>query len=239
MDNFQPERQRRTIVDISALNSFLSKMYGFMALAVFVSALAAYLTMTVFAKPMASFMLQNRWGMWLLILLPIILTLVISFNATRSPIASFVLLMITAIVYGVTFAFIAGAYSGQNIASAFVASATVFVAMAIMGTVTKRDLNRIGSYASAALIGLIVAMLINLFLKNPMVDYIFSFIAVIIFTILTAWDAQRMKNIYLQFGNQVSSTGLAVLGALQLYLDFVNLFLQFLTIFGFSDNNNN
>lgn len=75
-------------------------------------------------------------------------------------------------------------------------------------------MSRWGSYASAALIGLIVAMLVNLFLKNPMVSYIFSFIAVIIFTVLTAWDAQRMKNIYLQFGGEVSTNGLAVLGAL-------------------------
>ncbi len=81
--------------------------------------------------------------------------------------------MLTAIVYGVTFAFIAGAYTGEDIASAFIASASVFIVMAILGTVTKRDLSRIGSYASAALIGLIVAMLINLFLKNPTIDYIF------------------------------------------------------------------
>ena len=89
-----------------------------------------------------------------------------------------------------------------------------------------------------ALIGLIVAMLINMFLKSSAANYIFSFIAVIIFTVLTAWDAQRMKNIYLQFGGEVSANGLAVMGALQLYLDFVNLFLQFLTIFGSNDNNN-
>ena len=133
--------------------------------------------------------------------------------------------MITAIVYGVTFAFIAGIYTGQDIASAFVASATVFVVMAILGTATKKDLSRWGSYASAALIGLIVAMLINMFLKSSAANYIFSFIAVIIFTILTAWDAQRMKNIYLQFGGEVSTNVLAVMGALQLYLDFVNLFL--------------
>ncbi len=106
--------------------------------------------------------------MWLLLLIPIVLTFAINFQATRNPVASFILLMITAIIYGVTFAFI----------------------------------------------------------------------AVIIFTILTAWDAQRMKNIYLQFGEEVSTNGLAVMGALQLYLDFVNLFLQFLTIFGSNDNNN-
>jgi len=66
----------------------------------------------------------------------------------------------------------------------------------------------------------------------------FIFYNIIIFTILTAWDAQRMKNIYLQFGGEVSTNGLAVMGALKLYLDFVNIFLQFLTIFGSNDNNN-
>ncbi|MDH5101217.1 Bax inhibitor-1/YccA family protein [Lactobacillus kefiranofaciens] len=238
MYNFDQQSERRRIVDESGLNIFLSKTYGFMALAVLVSAISSYLTMTIFAKQMTVLMVQHPWTMWLLLLVPIALTFVINFRATRNPVVSFILLMITAIIYGITFAFIAGAYTGEDIASAFVASATVFVTMAILGTVIKKDLSRWGSYASAALIGLIVAMLVNLFLKNPMIDYIFSFIAVIIFTILTAWDAQRMKNIYLQFGNSGSTNGLAVLGTLQLYLDFVNLFLQFLTIFGSSDDNN-
>lgn len=214
MDEFDQNPGRRHVVDASGLNVFLSKIYGYMALAVFVYALSAYLTMTVFARQMVALMVSHPWTMWLLLLLPIALTFVINFRATRTPVASFILLIITAIIYGITFAFIAGAYTGQDIASAFVASASVFVAMAIIGTVTKKDLSRWGSYASAALIGLIVAMLVNLFLKNPMVSYIFSFIAVIIFTVLTAWDAQRMKNIYLQFGGEVSTNGLAVLGAL-------------------------
>ncbi|EEQ25386.1 Bax inhibitor-1 family protein [Lactobacillus gasseri] len=232
MYNFDQNPERRHLVDESGVNIFLSRLYGLMALAVLVSALSSYLTMTVFARQMVNLMNYHPWAMWFLLLLPIALTLIINFNATRSPGMSFVLLMLTAIVYGVTFAFIAGAYTGEDIASA-----SVFIVMAILGTVTKRDLSRIGSYASAALIGLIVAMLINLFLKNPTIDYIFSFIAVIIFTILTAWDAQRIKNIYLQFGGELSTNGLAVLGALQLYLDFVNLFLQFLDIFGSNDNN--
>lgn len=237
MYNFDQNPERRHLVDESGVNIFLSRLYGLMALAVLVSALSSYLTMTVFARQMVNLMNHHPWAMWFLLLLPIALNLIINFNATRSPGMSFVLLMLTAIVYGVTFAFIAGAYTGEGIASAFVASASVFIVMAILGTVTKRDLSRIGSYASAALIGLIVAMLINLFLKNPTIDYIFSFIAVIIFTILTAWDAQRMKQIYENYGGQVSVDGLAVAGALALYLDFVNLFLQFLQIFGFSDRN--
>lgn len=188
MDEFDQNPGRRHVVDASGLNVFLSKIYGYMALAVFVSALSAYLTMTVFAKQMVALMVSHPWTMWLLLLLPIALTFVINFRATRNPVASFILLIITAIIYGITFAFIAGAYTGQDIASA-----SVFVVMAIIGTVTKKDLSRWGSYASAALIGLIVAMLVNLFLKNPMVSYIFSFIAVIIFTVLTAWDAQKME----------------------------------------------
>ena len=74
-----------------------------------------------------------------------------------------------------------------------------------------------------------------MFLQSPAITYIFSFIAVIIFVVLTAWDAQKMKQLYLQAGNQVSVSGLAVIGALQLYLDFINLFLQLLQIFGMSD----
>lgn len=236
MDDFSPREERQPVAEITDLNRFLSKIYGYMTLAVVVSALSAYLTMTVFARPMMSFMIQHRWGMWLLILLPVALTLVINFRATRNPVASFVLLMLTAIIYGVTFAFIAGTYTGDDIACAFVASAAVFVTMAIIGTVTKKDLSRFGAYASAAVIGLVIAMLINLFLHNPTIDYVLSIIAVIIFTVLTAWDAQRMKNIYLQYGDAGSENGLAVLGALQLYLDFVNLFLQFLEIFGVNDN---
>lgn len=237
MDNFSNQPDRRQVMDVASVNAFLSKMYGFMALAVLVSALSAYLTMTVFAAPLAAFFSRSPWLMLLLLLVPFGLSIGIQVKATSNPLASFIMLMITAIIYGVAFGGIAGAYTGANIASAFVSSAAVFITMAIIGTVTKKDLSNMGSYASAALIGLIVAMLINMFLRNPMVTYVFSFIAVIIFTILTAWDAQRMKNLYERFGSQVPANGLAVMGALQLYLDFINLFLQFLQIFGMSDRN--
>ena len=82
------------------------------------------------------------------------------------------------------------------------------------------------------MIALILASLINMFLNSPAITYIFSYIAVIIFVILTAYDAQKMKNIYLNYQDQVSVTGLAIMGALQLYLDFINLFIQLLQIFG-------
>ena len=89
-----------------------------------------------------------------------------------------------------------------------------------------------GSYLSAALIGLLVAMVVNIFLRNSVASFVFSIIGVVIFTGLTAYDAQKMKAIYNNYGSQVSTNGLAVLGALQLYLDFVNIFLFLLQIFG-------
>lgn len=232
MDNFEPER--RHVVDISGLNSFLTRMYSMMTLAVLVSAISAYLTMTVFRTQVLTFFINHQAMTWVVLIVPIFLALGISFRATRNPVASFVMLMALSIIYGIEFALIAGAYTRANIASAFFSTAAVFITMAVIGTMTKKNLNNLGSYASAALIGLIVAMIINMFLRNPMVSYVFSFIAVIIFTILTAWDAQKMKQIYLQYGDDVSTNGLAIAGALQLYLDFVNLFLQFLQIFGFS-----
>lgn len=236
MNNFfSQEPQRREVnTDAIGLNRFLTRMYGNMALAVLVSALMAYLSMTTFRAVVFSFFAAHTGMVWLVLLLPIALSMGIGFSAQRNPVGSFIMLMATAVIYGFVFALIAGAYTGANIAAAFLSSAVIFVYLAIYGTVTKRDLSRAGSQASAALIALIVAMVINMFLQSPAITYIFSFIAVIIFVVLTAWDAQKMKNIYLQYGDQVSASGLAVMGALQLYLDFINLFIQLLQIFGMS-----
>ena len=95
MDNFSPNR--RNVVDITDLNKFLTKMYGLMTLAVLLSALTAWLVMTVFAQQFTAFMVNNRWGMWLIILLPIILTLGINFNATRSSGLCLFLLILTTV----------------------------------------------------------------------------------------------------------------------------------------------
>ena len=109
--------------------------------------------------------------------------------------------------------------------------------MAAFGTFTKRDLSNWGSYLGAALIGFFVAWIVNFFLKNPWVTYIFSFIGVIIFTGFIAYDAHKAKQIYNEFGGEVSENGLAIMGALNLYLDFINVFIYLLEIFGFSSDN--
>ena len=234
MDNFSSP-ERREVHDVAQVNGFLSKMYGYMGLAVLVSAIAAFLTMTVFRSAVAQ---MPPAMMWVILFVPIGLSLGISFKATRNPVAGFIMLMILAIIYGFEFALLAGYYTQAQIGTAFVSSAAVFGAMAIFGTFTKKNLNNLGSYMGAALIGLFGAMIVNMFLRNSMATFVFSIIGVVIFTGLTAYDAQKMKAIYDNYGSQVSNNGLAVLGALQLYLDFVNIFLFLLQIFGMGDNRN-
>lgn len=228
MDNFS-NPGRREIHDVAEVNGFLSKMYGYMGLSVLVSAIAAFLTMTVFRSAV---MQMPPAMMWIILFVPIGLSLGINFKATRNPVAGFVMLMILAVIYGFEFALLASFYTQAQIGTAFVSSAAVFGAMAIFGTFTKKNLNNMGSYLGAALIGLIVAMVVNIFLRNSVASFVFSIIGVVIFTGLTAYDAQKMKAIYNNYGSQVSTNGLAVLGALQLYLDFVNIFLFLLQIFG-------
>ena len=236
MDNMNfSSPERRQVHDVSEVNGFLSKMYSYMGLAVLVSAITAFLTMTVFR---AAVMQMPTALMWIILIVPLGLSMGISFRATRNPVAGFVMLMILAVIYGFEFALLAGFYTGAQISTAFLSSAAVFGTMAIFGTFTKRDLNNLGSYMGAALIGLLVAMIVNIFLRNSVASFVFSIIGVIIFTGLTAYDAQKMKSIYNNYGSQVPTNGLAVLGALQLYLDFINIFLFLLQIFGMGNDRN-
>ena len=236
MNNYDTNSDRRQIHTISETNTFLTKMYGLMGGAVLISALAAYLTMTVFRSAVMNMPVAM---MWLILFVPFGLSMGISFKADRSPIASLVMLTILSAIYGFEFALIAGFYTGTQITSAFVSAAAVFIAMALFGTFTKRDLSNWNSYLSAALLGFVVAWVVNMFLRSPAVTYVFSFIGVILFTGLVASDANRMKAIYSNYGDQVSTNGLAVLGALQLYLDFINIFMFLLEIFGGSGNSRN
>lgn len=236
MNIFDTNSDHRQIHTIAETNRFLTKMYALMGGAVMISALVAYLTMNVFSTALMNL---PATIIWLILLVPLGLSLGISFKANRNPAAALVMLIFLAAIYGFEFALIAGFYTGTQITSAFISAAAVFIAMAIFGTFTKRDLSNWNSYLSAALFGFMVAWLVNLFLRNPAVTYLFSFIGVIIFTGLVASDANKMKAIYNNYGDQLSSNDLAILGALQLYLDFINIFMFLLEIFGGNGNRRN
>ena len=138
------------------------------------------------------------------------------------------------VLTGATLSSIFIVYPIGSIANAFFVTAGTFLAMSVYGTVTKRDLTGMGSFLMMGLFGIIIAMIVNLFLKSTMMDFVISCIGVLIFTGLTAYDTQKLR----QFGENTpldDATAVrrgVILGALTLYLDFINLFLMMLRLFG-------
>lgn len=213
----------------TGLNSFFTKMYGYMGLAVAISALTAYIGSF---NPTVIRMMSNPLALFGVFAIQLVLVYSMSsVKADRSPLMSALGLFLFAGLEGLLFSGIFIVYTAQNITSAFVAAFVMFAVLAIMGTTTKKDLSGIGRQATAALIALIIVSLINLFLRSPMINYIFSFVGLVIFMGLTAWDTQRLRQMYLQMGSQVNVNNLALMGALQLYLDFINIFIFLLNIF--------
>lgn len=140
---------------------------------------------------------------------------------------------------GVTLSSIFLAYTGTSIAIAFMSALSVFIGGAIYGAVTKKDLRSWGGYLTMGLFGLIIASLLNMLFRSSGLDLIVSVIGVVLFTGLTAWDSQRVSDINREYGPSMTSeelTKLGILGALSLYLDFLNIFLYLVRIIGRSDN---
>lgn len=213
----------------AGLNSFFTKMYGYMSAAVAVSALTAFFGS--FSPTVIRFM-SNPIALFAVFGVQIVLAYSMSsLKSQRSPLVSALGLFVFAGLEGLLFSGIFIVYTAQNITSAFVSAFVMFAVLSFMGSTTKKDLSGIGRQARAALIAFIIVSLINLFLQSPMITYVFSFIGLVIFAGLTAWDTQRLRQMYLQMGSQVNVNNLALMGALQLYLDFINIFIFLLNIF--------
>lgn len=171
----------------------------------------------------------------LLIIAQLALVVVIGWGINKiSATVALGLFFIYAATLGLTIGLIVSSYTGASVATAFLSASAMFAAAAIYGHVTKRSLAGLGGILFMGLIGLIVASLLNVFLANGALGWIISLVGVVIFTALTAYDVQRIQN-----GDLAIATGsmekAAVLGALHLYLDFVNLFLFMLRLFGNRD----
>lgn len=178
------------------------------------------------------FLAQNRWAMWGLVIVEFGLVIGISagINKLSSPVAT-LLFYLFAVVNGLMLAPIFLVYTGTSIAKTFFITAGTFGAMSVYGYTTGQDLTKIGRILFMALIGLIIASLVNIFTHSSTLDWIISFVGVIIFVGLTAWDTQQIKRMAAMMpANQIGR--LATLGALSLYLDFINLFLYLLRFFG-------
>lgn len=145
-----------------------------------------------------------------------------------------VLFILYSILNGVTLSFIFAIYTAASIASTFFITAGTFAVMAAFGYITKKDLSKIGNICIMALIGIIIASLVNLFLKSAMMDVVISYIGVLLFVGLTAYDTQKIKRLLSADDMEVNETTqkIALLGAMTLYLDFINLFLYLLRLLG-------
>ncbi len=217
--------------DIAAtVTSTMKKVYVKMTLGLIVTGLVAWFCANSLGY--RHFLAVNSWFMWVLIFGEFGLVIAINgaINRLSSGVAS-LLFYAFAVVNGLMFSTIFLAYSTTAIAKTFFITAGTFGAMSIYGYCTRSDLSRFGSFLFMALIGLIIACVVNVFLRSSGLDWVISIAGVFIFVGLTAWDTQQVKQMAMLTPAEYRSK-LATVGALTLYLDFINLFLFLLRFFG-------
>ena len=222
------------IQERSGLNQFYAKVYAFVGIGIALSAIVSALMLTTFQDVLVQLMLNAR--VWLIVtgVVEVALVLFASGLALRNSPAAFPIFLLYSAVNGFSLSFIVSLYLPGTVLTAFISSAALFFVMAIVGVVIKKDLSGIGRALIAALFGLILAMVVNIFLNSGLMDYIISIVMVLVFAGLIAWDNQKIRYVYEESDGQVA-TGWAISLALSLYLDFINLFLSFLRIFGSDD----
>lgn len=218
----------------SVLSMVMRKVYGRMFLALVVTALTS---LYVASSPaILSVVLGNRAVFFGLMIAELAVVFVVSGMLNKlSTTTATLLFYLYAVLNGVVFSSIFVVYDLGSIAYTFFITAGVFGAMSVYGMVTKNDMTKFGSYCIMGLFGLIIASVVNIFVANSTLDWIISLFGVALFIGLTAWDTQKIKNV--AYVTDPSQTGkLATIGALSLYLDFINLFLYLLRIFGGRSN---
>ena len=222
------------IQERSGLNQFYAKVYAFVGIGIALSALVSALMLTTFQDVLVQLMLNAR--IWLIVtgVVEVALVLFASGLALRNSPTAFPIFLLYSAVNGFSLSFIVSLYLPGTVLTAFISSAALFFVMAIVGVVIKKDLSGLGRALIAALFGLILAMVVNIFLNSDLMDYIISIVMVLVFAGLIAWDNQKIRYVYEESDGQVA-TGWAISLALSLYLDFINLFLSFLRIFGRDD----
>ena len=223
---------------IEGRNQFFMKVYGWMFGGIAISAVVAYLFSTTPAlfRLFYNFMVATHgYGMWGIFLLQLVLVFLMrpNYENLGNPIRYMVMYCLYAALTGLTFFTLTFVYDLGSIVQAFASTCALFVGLSVVGFTTKKDLTGWGQQALGALIGLILASLLNLFFfRSSMVEWIMSGISLIIFIILTIYDTQKLKRMYDYFEGQSALEGIAILGALELYLDFINIFLDILRLFG-------
>lgn len=208
----------------------MRKVYAKMTFGLLVTAIMAMLVVT--SPSLMNIFYGNSIAIWVLIAAEFGLVLFLSFRIDKiSTGTAAALFYVYSALTGVTFAPIFIIYTGASIATTFAITAGTFGAMSLFGYVTKQDLTKFGSILFMALIGLIICVVVNMFMGNETLDLIISIAGVFIFVGLTAWDTQKIKRMC-AVADDTQKGKVATMGALALYLDFINLFIYLLRLFG-------
>lgn len=236
MDYRNFDMKSNSQVDVQSIGyarSFVANVFSWMFVALAITALTAW----GFAESgmVTSLFSQGKLNVlgWIVMLAPLGLVFALSAGINRFSVATLTLLFVLySVLMGMSMSFILLAFTGSSIALTFVSTSAMFGVMAVAGYTTKTDLTKMGSLLFMGLIGIIIASIVNAFLGSSTMDFVISILGVIIFTGLTAWDVQKIKRI-----GETSQTGemtrkLTIMGALTLYLDFINLFMFLLRFLG-------
>ena len=216
------------------MNSALTRVFVWMFIGLLCTAISALAVVRI--PTLQDLVMNNSAVMIVLIVLELGLVIGISaaINKLSSP-AAIALFLLYAVVNGLTLSFVFWAYELPTVFTAFSVTAATFGAMAIIGAVTKRDLTKIGGLCMMGLIGIMIASIVNIFIGNGPLDTLLCIVGVLIFVGLTAYDTQRIKRQLAQAGGDTGDEfvkKISVMGALSLYLNFINLFLRILRLLG-------
>ena len=233
--------QDTTVTD-EGLRSYMLRVYNYMATGILLTGIVALLTFKLSVQEITSAgiileplgqAIYNSGLKWVVMLAPLAVVFYMSFGINKMSAAKAqITFWVFAGLMGLSLSSLLLYYTGMSVTRVFFICSATFGAMSIYGYTTKRDLTKFGSFLIMGLIGIIIASLVNIFLKSPMMYFVISILGVLIFVGLTAYDTQKIKNMY-----SASDTGeligkKAVMGALTLYLDFINLFIMLLRLFG-------
>jgi hypothetical protein len=218
----------RTVAVDAGLRAHMIRVYNYMAGGVALTGFVAYFTNLQFGQA-----LYGSPLMYVLIFAPLALVFFLSWRIeSLSASTARALFFVYAALLGASLSVIFAVYTGASITRVFFISAASFGGLSLWGYTTQRDLTGMGSFLMMGLIGIIIASLVGLFWPSTMLQFIISIVGVIVFAGLTAWDTQKIKEMYSPMDDGTVAGRKAVMGALSLYLDFINLFLMLLRLFG-------
>ncbi|KAA3501120.1 MULTISPECIES: Bax inhibitor-1/YccA family protein [Rhizobium/Agrobacterium group] len=232
----QTRAQTGAMID-EGLRAYMLKVYNLMALALVITGIAAFGTYTLAASNEAFATLLFASPLrWVVMLAPLGLVFFLSFRIQNMSVsAAQTTFWVYAALMGVSLSSIFMVYTGQSVVQTFFVTAASFGALSLYGYTTKKDLSGMGSFLIMGLFGLIIASIVNIFLASSALQFAISAIGVLIFAGLTAYDTQKIKEMYFD-GDEVAVAGRkAIMGALTLYLDFINLFMFLLQFMGNRD----